>query len=205
MFFHEILRSFDKFNETILRKTKNRKVSAEEPHRRLCEIIFHTKTFRKSLRENLCKTNKIVLKVYEAINGQNENGQSASSPFMNLVSPNTLLSLSPPCRHTTLSLYHHTTQLLSLSSISHTCPLSTPSRHTASLTSPCRHTSSLTPPGLHIASLTPLCHQAVSLTPPCRHTAPLSPPCRNTASLTPPCYHRVSITPPLIYVVCGTF
>ena len=68
-------------------------------------------TLEKSLQKHSPKTNEIVLKVYEAIDGANDNVRKASPPLMNSVSPNSLLSLHHVAKHT-LSLLHvakHTT------------------------------------------------------------------------------------------------
>lgn len=70
----------DEFYEIIFGE-KNRKVSTKEPHRKINKIIFRKTTFRKSLRKNLRKTKKMVPKVYETINGGNENRRKASSPI----------------------------------------------------------------------------------------------------------------------------
>ena len=57
-------------------------------------------TLEKSLQKHSPKTNEIVLKVYEAIDGANDNVRKASPPLMNSVSPNSLLSLHHVARHT---------------------------------------------------------------------------------------------------------
>lgn len=80
-FFQKVFARNDESYEKIFRKMKIRKISTEEPHKKIWDNFPQNK-FQKIFMEN-----EIVLKVYKSINGQNENMGRPHSPSLTPHSP----------------------------------------------------------------------------------------------------------------------